>query len=593
MAFRNLTDAECGASNPVLQLTSHLTTDRTFRESHGYQPFTSESDQLVEQFLQETRAVPQTFQMDGLLQEMREIESQRFALPPIPASTVKDHLSDDTWAQQYIQDGKKFEVASNHDEIWAGLTGDNQHFDDPHALGLGEDWAKDYLEHALHDDFEESKIVQETAVELVEQVNDPKFAYSKFMKFMNQLGDGSVIIQDGNVIGDIKDEPSEEWAQEFVANNKPEETLDQKWANEFVEPGNSDSKEIGDIFSKFHEEWKKLSDDNVTSDHPWLPDYADFYDPYKEYTFTDSNPMKDMQNPLQTGKEKLANGDLPSAVLCFEAAVQKEAENGEAWQLLGTTQAENEQDPNAICALKRCLTIDPNNLTAILALAVCYTNENYQNQACHTLVNWLKNNPKYSDLIPPSYKYNGSIPSFLSPDQHKEVQDFFIKAVQRNVNNEIDYEVQCCLGVLFHLSGEYDKAVDCFKTALQVKPEDSRLWNRLGATLANGSKPEEAVDAYHHALNIAPGFIRARYNVGITCINLGAHKEAAEHFLIALNQQAQGKDISGMQSTSQMSETIWSTLRMCVGLMNKPEMKELVDNRNLKALNQVFEMSDL
>lgn len=44
-------------------------------------------------------------------------------------------------------------------------------------------------------------------------------------------------------------------------------------------------KEIGDIFSKFHEEWKKLSDDNVTSDHPWLPDYADFYDPYKVFYY--------------------------------------------------------------------------------------------------------------------------------------------------------------------------------------------------------------------------------------------------------------------------------------------------------------------
>lgn len=54
--------------------------------------------------------------------------------------------------------------------------------------------------------------------------------------------------------------------------------------------------------------------------------------------------------------------------------------------------------------------------------------------------------------------------------------------------------------------------------------QDARLWNRLGATLANGSRPEEAVEAYHHALNLAPGFIRARYNVGVTCINLRAYK---------------------------------------------------------------------
>lgn len=46
------------------------------------------------------------------MREMHEIESQKSALPPIPASAIKDQLHDDAWAQQYLQDGGTFHVSS-------------------------------------------------------------------------------------------------------------------------------------------------------------------------------------------------------------------------------------------------------------------------------------------------------------------------------------------------------------------------------------------------------------------------------------------------------------------------------------------------
>ena len=60
--------------------------------------------------------------------------------------------------------------------------------------------------------------------------------------------------------------------------------------------------------------------------------------PYEKYTFTEDNQLKSTENCLEEGKKKLEEGDLPSAVLLFEAAAQQNPENSEAWFQLGMSQ---------------------------------------------------------------------------------------------------------------------------------------------------------------------------------------------------------------------------------------------------------------
>jgi peroxin-5 len=304
----------------------------------------------------------------------------------------------------------------------------------------------------------------------------------------------------------------------------------------------------------------------------------------------------------------LKQHDIVNAVLLFEVAVQKEPNNMLAWQYLGTTQVENEQDTQAIKALRKCLDLKPDNLIAISTLATSYTNESMQRLAFDSLIKWLKYHPTYSELLRNDEHSlrllaesdmltaeNGATPFYLASlgvvnaRDFMDLQEVFLKAVRLSAP-KIDPELQCNLGVLFHLSGEYDKAADCFKTALQVKPEDHLLWNKLGATFANNNRNEEAIEAYYQALKLCPGFVRARYNLGIGCMNLGAYNEAVEHFLTALVQQSQGNVTNTNKSSIQMSETIWTTLRLALSYLNRSDLYESCLNKNLELLRKEFKI---
>ncbi|XP_073332550.1 PEX5-related protein [Pagrus major] len=353
-----------------------------------------------------------------------------------------------------------------------------------------------------------------------------------------------------------------------------------------------------EFWDKMQAEWEELARRNwlTENEQAQIPQSVSPHE--KGYYFHTDNPYKDLPNAFDEGLKKSREGDLPNAVLLLEAAVLQDPHDSEAWQVLGTTQAENENEQAAIVSLQRCLELHPNNLPALMALAVSLTNTGMRNEACEALLRWLRHNPKYKHLLKGKTHLMGSPNSqrrmshAQNMGRHEsslqpEVKELFLDAVQNN-SDSIDPDLQTGLGVLYNLSGEFNKAVEAFNTALSVRPEDYLLWNRLGATLANGDRSQEAVEAYTRALELQPGFIRSRYNLGISCINLGAHREAASNFLTALSLQRKSR--SRQQSHQVMSGNIWAALRIALSMLDQPELFQAANIGDLDLLMRAFNL---
>lgn len=668
--MRELVEAECGGANPLMKLTSHMTKEggpwrnATAPPIHPTPIEIATEEDLVNEFLQEPPRPPQTFDMGQLLEEMQQIDQQSYRQAPQRAPDVAALALSGDWVEEFLQGS---DSASAPGLIALGDAADADWTKEfiAEAADPGR-WAEEYLEQSeeklwlgdLGDkanewtkEYQAEDELRQTANELVSKVDDPKLQNTEFLRFIRQIGEGTVTVESktdkqltdkaqaenaqnwasnlnqflmktgggslpleppevNQKIDKVKAKQAEQWAR--VVRQVSEESAE-AWVDEFATSGPDFQQAKAavesdvDFWEKLQQEWEEMAKRDAES-HPWLSDFDQLlstsYD--KGYQFEEENPYLSHPDPLSEGLKRMEAGDIPGAVRFFESAVQKEPDNQLAWQYLGTCQAENEQEFAAISALRRCIELKNDNLTALMALAVSFTNESLHRQACETLRDWLKHNPKYHSVWEQSERErskDGSkerekdrerFGSLLPESLFTDVQSMYLQAA--NVDpTQVDPQLQCGLGVLFNLSGEYDKAVDCFSAALSVTPQDYLLWNKLGATLANGSRSEEAVAAYRRALELQPGFIRSRYNLGISCVNLGAHREAVEHFLEALSLQRQAIEDGaraprgpGGAAATMMSDNIWSTLRMALSMMGESSLYAAADRRDLDTLMAHF-----
>uniref|UniRef100_A0A1A8NQZ2 Peroxisomal targeting signal 1 receptor n=2 Tax=Nothobranchius TaxID=28779 RepID=A0A1A8NQZ2_9TELE len=637
MAMRELVEAECGGANPLMKLTSHMTKEEgawRHRLTPTIPPTPIEiatEEELVNEFLQAPPRPPHTFDMGQLLEEMQQIDQQSYRQAPQRAPDVAALALSGDWAAEFLP-GPDSAATQGLNALGEAADADWTKEFIAEAADPGR-WAEEYLEQSeeklwlgdLGDketewtkEYQAEDELRQTANELVSKVDDPKLQNTEFLRFIRQIGEGSVTVEsrtDKQLTDKVQAEEAQNWASNL---NQVSEESAEAWVDEFAASGPDFQQAKAavesdvDFWEKLQQEWEEMAKRDAES-HPWLSDYdqllSSSYD--KGYQFEEDNPCLSHPDPFSEGLKRLEAGDIPGAVRFFESAVQKEPENQLAWQYLGTCQAENEQEFAAISALRRCIDLKKDNLTALMALAVSFTNESLHRQACETLRDWLKHNPKYrsvweqhewerqKETATDGEKAKERFGSLLPESLFNDVQNLFLRAANSDPT-QVDPQLQCGLGVLFNLSGEYDKAVDCFSAALSVTPQDYLLWNKLGATLANGSRSEEAVAAYRRALELQPGFVRSRYNLGISCVNLGAHREAVEHFLeaLSLQRQAAGDGAKaargpGGAAATVMSDNIWSTLRMALSMMGESSLYAAADQRDLDTLLAHFSQREV
>jgi peroxin-5 len=68
--------------------------------------------------------------------------------------------------------------------------------------------------------------------------------------------------------------------------------------------------------------------------------------------------------------EQIHAGNTQEAILYYEAAVQRNPQDANAWCQLGLSHAENEHDIAAISAFRKCLEIEPEMRDALLGYSV-------------------------------------------------------------------------------------------------------------------------------------------------------------------------------------------------------------------------------
>lgn len=180
-----------------------------------------------------------------------------------------------------------------------------------------------------------------------------------------------------------------------------------------------------------------------------------------------------------------------------------------AWILL-----ESGDFRRAAAELRDYVRINPNSSEALSALAWCQYNNGHYREALQSISRALQQNQSESNRA-----IRGCILAELGIREKNSAAVEEAKSIFRDlVGSSPSWTAAYNLGNVLSEQGEYEAAVDWYKTALDRKDSDAKIWKNLGSAYHHLDRHEEEFECFDRALELDPQNPNALLSKGVSCL---------------------------------------------------------------------------
>jgi len=228
-----------------------------------------------------------------------------------------------------------------------------------------------------------------------------------------------------------------------------------------------------------------------------------------------SNPNLDVVYTA-LGMLRSSTGDVSESAQAFRRALDLNSRNVTAMRGLAVVMEQQQEFDEAERMLKRAIDLQPGNWRSINYLGMLYFYTGQYADAALALRqvvfldpdNWIGHGNLGSALM-----MTGDFAAALDP-----------LTASLRIHKDASYLSN--LGIIYYYLGEYDRAVEIHRQAIEEKPDASFLWLNLGDALSFSSQPNLASEAYEKAIDKATEILSVDPNDSIS-LYVRAWSEAA------------------------------------------------------------------